>query len=370
METVIKNKKIKKFFHKTQCTFLVLSMVSTFCLPNLIHAQVEDGTPTQTQIPDSPITVPNITVDESGQAFGAINGFEQQAIGVDLAQTAASGLGTCAVGNAVAQVLKSGSVTVGLASAKLQSVFKVPTYDEYTAQLAAKETGSASVGGVPIAGSWDSIAWCLANTLIEYIGSSTVAWINNGFEGNPVFVDDPEKFFRDIADIEAGQLIQELGGGFLCEPFRVNIQIGLLNSYGRRSSGYTDYCTLTDIINNVDGFVEGNFKEGGWKGWFHMTQNPYNNYYGAYYYSELELNRRIWVSQNTLNIDLTWGNGFLSFKDPESGETTTPGRIIDQQINNRLFNGERRLLVADEFDEIINALINQLIKVAVSEVLG
>ena len=65
---------------------------------------------------------------------------------------------------------------------------------------------------------------------------------------------------------------------------------------------------------------------------------------------------------------MDWGRGFLSFKDPETGEITSPGTIIEKQVNQRLGSGERRLEIADEFDEIVNALINQLIKIALSEV--
>lgn len=348
-------KKIHILSQKSVTALLAVAIFIFATFPTLAHGQ------------EASISQPS----SNSQAQAALNGAESEVSEEAIAESIATGIGTCLVSGIFANGIKGAINWVQLQIENEADVTSVPIEDDDARAQRAKEVSSFQIGNFPVLGSWDQIGWCLVNIVIEYIGHSTVAWIKGGFNGNPVFVDDPEQFFRDIADIEAGKLIEELGGGFLCEPFRVNIQIGLVDEYNKRyGTGYGKLCTLSDIIENAEGFVEGNFEEGGWEGWFHMTQNNQNNPYGARYIFEKELDRRIAISQNKVNIDLTWGNGFLSFKDPETGETQTPGKVIDEQINNRLFNGERRLLIADEFDEIINALVNQLVKIALSEVLG
>lgn len=310
-------------------------------------------------------SVPEINTDS--QAYQAQYGAEQEQIDYQLGRVAAEGIAGCSITGFFTNLIKS---ALGLAELKVDealSLTEVPVTSKDIRILRAKETSAFAPLGFPVLGSWDQIGWCLVNIFIDYLGQATVDWINGGFQGNPVFVDNPGQFFRDIADIEAGKIIQGLGGGFLCEPFRISVTLGLLNDYNR---GYGNRaCTLSRIVENIEGFANGDFSQGGWDGWFHMTQYAPNNPYGSRYETQRDLEIRIASAYGEQRINLDWGNGFLSFKDPETGKTTTPGRIIDQQINQRLFNGERRLLIADEFDEIIDALVNQLVKVALNEVL-
>ncbi|HYC34269.1 MAG TPA: Ig-like domain-containing protein, partial [Candidatus Paceibacterota bacterium] len=56
--------------------------------------------------------------------------------------------------------------------------------------------------------------------------------------------------------------------------------------------------------------------------------------------------------------------------DPRYEKTGTPGQIIEESINQRLNSPQHRLEIADEFDELVSALVNQLIKTAISEVLS
>ena len=105
-----------------------------------------------------------------------------------------------------------------------------------------------------------------------------------------------------------------------------------------------------------------------WDDWMSYTQNPYNNPFGATIYGQIELNKRIASSLGIQSTLLDWGGGFFSSKDPKTGEIRTPGSVIEKQLNDRLGSGQRRLEIADEFDEVVNALVNQLIKIAISEV--
>lgn len=243
--------------------------------------------------------------------------------------------------------------------------------------LSNKEVGP-TIFGIPTGGilSFDGIAYTIANTMISKMTDSIVNWINSGFNGSPSFVGDPGQFFLDTGDRIAGQFIHQLElDDFLCSPFK-GIKIAIAINYSKRFEEDIK-CKLSDVINNVENygkFVNGDFGgQGGWDTWFSITQNQQNNPYGTYVKSKIELDSRI---ANALGIEqskLNWGSGFLSSQDClESDVTThacikygpvkTPGSIIENQLNVALGSGQHRLEAADEINEIIGALLNQLVQ--------
>jgi hypothetical protein len=223
----------------------------------------------------------------------------------------------------------------------------------------AKEIGNGEA-------SLDAITGCLVNKTIEGILNGTIDWVNSGFNGNPAFIDDPARFFGDIADYEAAAFLDELSGGILCSHIDVQIRVNLAQNYNNQKYRYGRRCTLDDIANNIEGFVSGNFEQGGWDTWLTYTQNPYNNYYGALPTLELDLDNQIakkqaaaaWEQRNT---------DFLSIKDPVTGEITTPGELTESTVTKRLNTPIERLTFADEFDELTNSLINQFINISIGE---
>ncbi len=60
------------------------------------------------------------------------------------------------------------------------------------------------------------VARALAQAILQRMIESTVDWANSGFEGNPAYVTDPDRFFTDIADDIAGEIIGGSDLGFLC----------------------------------------------------------------------------------------------------------------------------------------------------------
>lgn len=233
-----------------------------------------------------------------------------------------------------------------------------------------------TIMGITIPGlTLDLIAITLAKAALESILNSTIEWVNSGFEGNPAFVTDPEQFFTNIADGIAGEFIAGSDLGFLCSPFQAQIRLSLQRAYNSReigSSGYRFQCTLSDVVGNIEGFYD-DFDQGGWDAWFSMTQNRANNPYGSYVEARIELNSRLRKALNLQRDQLSWSSGFLSWapcerENPETGEciergpAQTPGKIIETQLSNSLGTGVRQFELADEFDELVSALINQLLQ--------
>ncbi|MDP2642010.1 MAG: hypothetical protein Q8P21_01830 [bacterium] len=266
----------------------------------------------------------------------------------------------------------------------LPSYSSLPTVPISNLAYEAKETG-ISIFGINTGLTWDGIAIMIAKKFIERMVDSTVNWINNGFDGNPAYVIDPEQYFTDIADGVAGEFIAGSDLGFLCSPFQAQIRISLQKQYTQPEPFQ---CTLTDVVGNIENFYN-DFSQGGWDGWFSMTQNNANNPYGAYLEAKIELDSRIASAIGLKEQQLNWGRGFLSFSDcieyaqvdvgegqTERGECIkhgpikTPGVAIEGQLENVLGTGIRQLELADEFDELIGALLGQLLQRSVFSAQG
>ncbi len=248
----------------------------------------------------------------------------------------------------------------------------------------------------------DTIAWMLVNIIIERMAASTVNWINNGFRGSPAFVTDPETYFRNIGDKVTGQIIYNHPDlRFMCAGIRTKVQIALTQNYIRP---FNYQCTLGQIDRNFDGFMN-DFNQGGWDGFIQLSQNSQNNPLGLYNSWNDERLNRVNSALQRKQEELSQGRGFLSWKscaqwsEPIAGYTTearqgvtglpedeensqfgeipardvsgippkcikeqvnTPGSVIETQLNSVLGIGNSRLQVADEINEIISALLNQL----------
>lgn len=298
-----------------------------------------------------------VPINLNTQAAGATFGANSQA-GNFSASGATGSFASCAGLGSIANSIKS---SIGKALGSLMSE-EVRVNDS---QLRSKDTG-ISIGPLKLP-SWDQAGWCLVNSIIESIGAATVNWINSGFQGNPVFVDDPTQFFTDLADLEAGMFINELSGGFLCSPIQDIVRLNLINNYNNSISPFANQaqCTFSGGAENLESFMSG--ESFSWDDWMSYTQSPQNNPFGATIMSQIELDSRIASSLGLQSNILDWGNGYLSIKDPETKKITTPGTLIDKQINDRIGSGQRRLEIADEFDEVVSALVEQLIKIAISE---
>jgi hypothetical protein len=246
----------------------------------------------------------------------------------------------------------------------------VPTFDVPSnwneAPQRAKEVCSLQIWGFCILPSLDSIAYCFINEIIHYIGQATIEWIKTGFQGSPAFVDDPEKFFTNAVDSAAGQFINQITDGLLCEPWRAQVQLRLLNEHVGSFQQQAQGCRLSEVSDKWEDFTNGKYFN--WDLQYAYTQNPYNNPRGSLIEARNGLNAQVNATQHGLEVQLGWSDGFLHVKDPETGRITTPGRVLESQINRRLGNAENRLLIADEFDEVVNTLVNELVRIALSEV--
>ena len=314
-----------------------------------------------------------------------------------------SSAGGCLGGQVLAKAVTDaiGSTVSDLAS----SATNVPVAESGSVADNIKREASARVG-TPILGgvslpSWDSVAYCIVNGMIAYIANSTIQWINTGFNGNPAFLENPDQFFKQLADEEAASFVQNLAYGTLgvnvCEVYRATMVKAILNQYAQQNQRSGNYqnggygggkgisngflgCSFDQNPNKLNSFLKGNFIQGGgWDTWYKLTQNTKNNPYDTYFNTQDRLNRQIDSVQASTNKELDRNNGFLTFKKCPTGQegklnqtgctSVTPGSVIQDQLNSTLNLGKNRLVLADKFDQVVEALVNQLIQTAIGHVL-
>ncbi len=232
----------------------------------------------------------------------------------------------------------------------------------------------------------DGIGWALAKRVVSGMVSSLIDWVNSGFQGRPAFITDLGGFLRNIVDEELGRVISELGavGSFICSPFRLDVQVSIATQYaqfdadGREQSAPT--CTLTGVIDNIQGFISGIDPGRGLADWLTITATP-ETYtpYGALLSAQATARARLINAEGTTLTELNWGSGFLSQSVCQAIEGTsgaqdcsivTPGAIIQDALTLNLDSGRQVLVQADEINELIGALLGQLANKAITGING
>lgn len=240
----------------------------------------------------------------------------------------------------------------------------------------------------------DALAWTAAKRVVQSMTQSIVTWINSGFEGSPAFVTDLNRNLGNLADAVAEDFLRGLDSvvvsntGFsIRAPFQDQISAALREEFYRTTSSYGfDVRHPYNDCNRSAGFS--------FNSWFCQSQNPANNPYGRYMLARDELWQQVdSAAQNRLR-ELDWGNGFLSWRgncgpygrgnqtagpggisgpvDLNQRDQTvgcsirTPGSVIEDQLVNTLGSPIRQLELADSLNEIVGALMSQM----VNQVLG
>jgi len=278
------------------------------------------------------------------------------------AGNAVGGALSCSVGALIGQILTA-AISAVLSEALSDIAIPGLKVKVQDSSQEVKSFGLTIAGTtIPILPSLDAIAYCLINALITYIADATIAWIQGGFEGNPVFVDDPGMFFQGLVDNEISNFMGELGGGVLCRGVDIQVQTALLRqatqSYGQRTR-----CTIDEAVQRMQ---NGRFVAADW---VQVYKNPSQLPLNTYFQASDELNNRITAKMGIVSVELEWNNGFLSFKDPDNpSRTVTPGQLIEKQLAKRMGLADDRLVLAEKFDQVINALVEAVIKIALNEV--
>lgn len=240
----------------------------------------------------------------------------------------------------------------------------------------------------------DGLAWTVANVIIDKFGDALVDWIRNGFEGSPMFLSDPEGFFRDTANDLSGAIIDALDMEWLCDPLgklRLNIDFFFpgtdrakyactFNDIADTFESYSDRDDLSDWISinintherNIVRAYGSDYRNGGFLMWLFTAQKK-NNDLGRTIQTANDAYAAARISVGSEKFNLNLSGGFfgvrkcVEYKDSQTGlqsdsktcakwETKSPGTLVQDQLNDVGGKDLSRLQVADEIDEIIGAL--------------
>jgi len=218
----------------------------------------------------------------------------------------------------------------------------------------------------------------LKKRLLDMLVDQIIQWIQGG--GKPQFVSDWGGFLQDAGNIAAGDFAEQIGAGFLCQPFNLRIQFDL--RFKRFSQIIT--CTLDDIVGNIENFYE-DFRNGGWIG-YTASIEPQNNYFGARLIAEAENDKRIYNAQEAAQNEALSGGGFLSTKkcnenpnsngpdidgDGKRGDIsstctiTTPGTTIGNLVSKAVGSDIDFIIGSEQLGDYVSAIadaaINRLI---------
>ncbi len=156
----------------------------------------------------------------------------------------------------------------------------------------------------------------LAKKFLQKLTESTVNWINEGFHGAPLFVENPKSFFKDIAKYEIKTLVSRIGYDNRNFPFGKGFIMSAIQGYKNtfeRNAQYSLSKVISDqqFLNNY----RNDFNVGGWDGFLLNTQFPQNNPIGSQLmYSDYLASKlpEVDTAKNKIQKTLEQGQGFLS----------------------------------------------------------
>lgn len=184
----------------------------------------------------------------------------------------------------------------------------------------------------------------VARRLLQEMTKKTVTWINSGFHGSPLFLENPKSFFKDIGKYEIKTLIDTFGYDSRRFPFGRDFALNTINSYKRQlgdNAAYTLSKSINDpvLLNNY----RNDFDFGGWNGFLINTQYQQNNYIGFQLLATEELADRLQgtVENNAQKVRtvLDQGSGFLSPQTcADNGGDNEYNKIVANQFRRPSFN--------------------------------
>jgi len=158
----------------------------------------------------------------------------------------------------------------------------------------------------------------IAFRIMNKVANDTATWIQGG--GKPSYVSDWNSFVKQAGDLAFDSTIKEVGLARLCQPFSLQVKVGLLpvKRFGDQIS-----CTLDDVVRNINNFYT-NFENGGWIA-YNETWQPQNNYFGQMILIQDQIQTETSKKVTAATNEAVSGGGFLSQKmcvqyDPEAAE--------------------------------------------------
>lgn len=290
----------------------------------------------------------------------------------------------------------------------VQTAYAIPVHDAVGNWLKGFLVADSAVSLSYVIKQWikEILVDILKDQLVHRLVREVVKWIQGG--GAPRFITNWKGYFKDIANITAGSLIETVAPR-LCQSFGPLVRIAFLPVETSDSQLRPITCTLDQVVSNVKGFYD-SFLNGGWLA-YGASLEPGNNLFGAMiqvndlsklakaealqnaqqesqansgfkstktcvYWDEKEMSYSEYQVALTLpnfaGASCTGGNASTGPNDLPTNPTsckvklckddgftiTTPGATIAGQLNKALGSPFDRIVNAQDLAALVSALIN------------
>ena len=88
---------------------------------------------------------------------------------------------------------------------------------------------------------YKQVLMTIAKRALQEVTKGVVNWINSGFHGSPMFLENPESFFKDIAKSEIKNLVDMFGYDSLKYPFGKDFAKNTINMYKQTLENNLEY---------------------------------------------------------------------------------------------------------------------------------
>ncbi|MFA5744953.1 MAG: hypothetical protein WC887_01935 [Candidatus Paceibacterota bacterium] len=173
------------------------------------------------------------------------------------------------------------------------------------------------------------LAFALSGNLMKQMTANIINFVNTGADqGKSQFVTDIRGSMRSAGDAQAFAFFVQLSQNSN-SPFASVISSSLRANYLQNTStnGFwaANRCTLSNSSPNINKFLAGDWSQGGASAWFALTTQDQNNPYTLYQSSQNQLNSLVSNSQAARTLELTMGQGFLSWCGSVSSNASADG---------------------------------------------
>lgn len=218
----------------------------------------------------------------------------------------------------------------------------------------------------------DGVQNTLTHAGIAQMTRNGLKTINEGPDGNPMFVTHIPTHYENILDPKAEQIYSGIETDNLCAPFKQNIKTSLRKSYEQRKNKPHESYSCSVESSKVEACLNNDLVGcGGLQGFYDLVSNPANNPLFAYYDAQQYFDSTLRSEAEREKMKLDWGNGFRSATKEQTitlddGSTVTinrivtPGYLIAEYASLLLGTGLRQMENADEIDEIIGLSFSNL----------
>lgn len=231
----------------------------------------------------------------------------------------------------------------------------------------------------------NALAKAAAQTAIRTITQKTVNWINTGFNGQPVFVQDQNSFLKQIVDTSVLNFTKSLSSDQTKYPFGRTTAQSLTREYTASFEDRSKYTLDQTVGKAFPGATAkdytNDFAVGGWDT-FLASMESNNDPYGFYLFAGTELQNKVAnnakVAQTQSELDRS--GGFLDLKkcvqrsgnDCYKWETQTPGIVVADQLKTVLGSPVRQLENGQDLNasltQIFDQLLDSLLKKGLSQI--